>query len=357
MGNIILSKLLVIGIIFLLYYAGIKFIIYFLPFILGWLLSILIEPLVSFLHIRMKIFRGFASFLSIILFISGFGLIITLLGGVLFSELTKLSNHLPQLTNQLKHYLIYLTEQFELFYINISPSIMDSLSNALSNILNSLTRFVGFLAASAVNFLTAIPNVFIFIIVTLISAFFISKDKEKIRRFIRTQFPVHLLRHKNIQILKDDLVLALLGYIKAQLILMIITFAVGSIGLYIIGINYAVLISLGVSVLDALPIFGSGSIYIPWIISRLILKDFKLALFLGIVYLSITLTRQTLEPKILGTQIGLYPLVTLMSMYIGLKVLGFSGLILGPIIVISLSTFQKTGLLPKWKSSEPKSKL
>jgi len=354
MGNIILSKLLVIFIIIFMYYIGLKALIYLLPFILGWFISMLIEPLVDLLHKKLRILRGIATFLSILIFVSITSLIITFIGGLFVAEITKLTNRLPELTNQIRSIVFYLSERFNSYYITIPPNVMNSLSDTISNIVNNLTQFAGYLATSAFNFIAAIPSVFVFILITLISTYFITKDKEKIRRFISNQFPVHLLRHKNVILLKEDLIFALFGYIRAQLILMTITFTISSIGLYLIGINYFLLIALGISILDALPIFGSGSVYIPWLIVRLIFKDFQTALFLGIIYLCVTLTRQMLEPKILGKQIGLYPLVTLMSMYVGLKVLGVFGLILGPIIMISITTFQKSGLLPRWKTEYKK---
>ncbi|SHK15185.1 sporulation integral membrane protein YtvI [Paramaledivibacter caminithermalis] len=349
MGNIIISKLMVLFILVLIYIIIAKSFILLLPFVFGWIISIIIEPMVCFLNKRLKIYRGISSFISIIAFVLIAGLIIFSLGGLLISELTKLSNKLPSLSFKANDFIPYINNKLEPFYINVSPNISKSIYDTLYNFINSLTKYIGVLASSTINFVTAIPNLVLFILFTLLSSFFISKDKEKIYNFIRAYIPDSIFKSKKLNILKEDLFSALLGYIKAQLILMTITFTESAIGLTLIGANYSILIALVVSFVDALPVLGSGSIYIPWIIFKLLQKDYNTAIFLLILYLTITIVRQTLEPKILSTQIGLYPLVTLISIYIGIKVFGFIGIILGPIIVISILALQKMGILPTFK--------
>lgn len=350
MGNIIISKLMIIFIIILIYLILAKSLVLLLPFIFGWIISIIVEPMVCFLNKKFRIYRGLSSFISIIAFVVIAGLIISSLGGLLISELTKLSNRLPSLSLKANDLLSYIDQRFQSFYISISPNIAQSIYDTLYNILNSLTKYIGVLATSTINFVTAIPNFLLFILFTLLSSFFISKDKEKIYKFIRSRIPDSIFRSKKLKILKEDLFSALLGYIRAQLILMTITFVESAIGLTLIGANYSILIALIVSFVDALPVLGSGSIYIPWIIVKLLQNDFNTAIFLLILYLTITIVRQTLEPKILSTQIGLYPLVTLMSIYIGIRLFGFIGIILGPIIVISILALQKMGIIPTFKS-------
>lgn len=350
MGNIIISKLMTLIVLILLYFIITKSIVLMLPFIFGWLISIIIEPIVTFLHKKLRIHRGLASFISIIGFVIISGLLISLLGGLAISELTKLSDRLPDLTLKTKVFIKYVDEKFRPLYINISPDLEKSIYTSLYNFLNSLTKYIGVLATSTINFVTAIPHFLLLLLFTLLSTFFISKDKIKIYNFIRTHIPQEIYRSEKLKILKEDLFFALLGYLKAQLILMSITFTESAIGLTLIGVNYSILIAIVISFLDALPVLGSGSIYIPWIIIKLIGKNYNTAVFLLILYLTITVVRQTLEPKILSTQIGLYPLVTLISIYIGIRTLGFIGIILGPIIVISLLALNKMGIIPTWKA-------
>lgn len=349
MNNIVISKLMIIFILILIYIIIAKSIVLLLPFIFGWIISIVVEPMVIFLNRKLKIYRGISSFISIISFVLIAGLLISSLGGLLISELTNLSNRLPDLKLKVNDFIGYLNNKFQTFSIGISPNIAKSIYETLYNFFNSLIKHLGVLATSTLNFVTAIPNFLLFILFTLLSAFFISKDKEKIYKFIILYIPSSVFKNKKFKILKDDLIFALLGYIKAQLILMSITFIESVIGLTIIGVNYSILIAFIISFVDALPVLGSGSIYIPWIVIKLLANDYNTAIFLLILYLTVTIVRQTLEPKILSTQIGLYPLVTLMSIYIGIKLFGFIGIILGPIIVISILALQKMDIIPGFK--------
>lgn len=346
MGNIIISKLMIILIVVLLYFIIAKSIVFMLPFIIGWLISIIIEPLVIFLHKKLRIYRGIASFVSIILFVVIAGALISTLGSFLFSELTKLTDKLPDIAVRTSEFFTYIDEKFQSFYINIPPNIAASVYDTLYNFLNSLTKYFGVLATSTINVVTAIPNFLLFLLFTLLSSFFISKDKEKIYGFFREHIPSKVYNNRKLIILKDDLLAALLGYIKAQLILMTITFTESAIGLTLIGVNYSILFAFIISLVDALPVLGSGSIYIPWIILKLIEADYNTSIFLLILYLTVTIIRQTLEPKILSTQIGLYPLVTLMSIYIGIRLFGFIGIILGPIIIITIFALKKMDIIP-----------
>jgi len=350
MGNIIISKLMTLMVLVLLYFIIAKSMVFMLPFIIGWFISIIIEPIVAFLNRKLKIYRGLASFISVIGFVVVGGLLISLLGGLIISELTKLSNRLPDITLKANDFIKYIDEKFQAFYINIPPDLAASIYNSLYNFLNSLTKYIGVLATSTINFVTAIPNFLLFILFTLLSAFFISKDKAKIYDFIRAHIPKRIYRSNRMKILKEDLLFALFGYFKAQLILMTITFTESAIGLTLIGVNYSILIAIIISFLDALPVLGSGSVYIPWIILKLMDKNYDTAVFLLILYLTITLVRQTLEPKILSTQIGLYPLITLMSIYVGIKIFGFIGIILGPIIVIAILALRKMDIIPAFKN-------
>ncbi|WP_432665415.1 sporulation integral membrane protein YtvI [Wukongibacter baidiensis] len=349
MGNIIISKLMIVLIVVVLYFIIAKSIVFMLPFIIGWLISIIIEPMVTFLHKKLRIYRGIASFISIILFVVIGGVLISTLGGFLFSELTKLTDKLPDIAVKTSEFFTYIDEKFQTLYINIPPNIATSIYDSLYNFLTSLTKYFGVLATSTINVVTAIPNFLLFLLFTLLSSFFISKDKEKIYSFFKNHVPEKIYNNSKLRILKDDLLSALLGYIRAQLILMTITFTESAIGLTLIGVNYSILFAFIISLVDALPVLGSGSIYIPWIILKLIEADYNTAVFLLILYLTVTIVRQTLEPKILSTQIGLYPLVTLMSIYIGIRLFGFIGIILGPIIVIAIFALQKMDIIPTRK--------
>ena len=121
------------------------------------------------------------------------------------------------------------------------------------------------------------------------------------------------------------------------------------IGLSIINVRYALLIAVIIGIIDALPVFGSGFIIWPWCIYNLIIGNYGMTIGLIILYVVLLITRQFLEPKIIGKQIGIHPLVTLMSIYIGIKIFGVFGFIIGPCIIIIIKSLQNENILPKWR--------
>ena len=137
---------------------------------------------------------------------------------------------------------------------------------------------------------------------------------------------------------------AILGYLRAQIVLMLITMAQTLLGLYILGVDYVLLITLFVGILDILPILGPGLIFVPWIIVLLFSSRVKLALALLILYAIISVVRQVIQPKILGVSIGIHPLEALISLYVGYKVFGILGVIIGPILLVVLKGLWQSNL-------------
>ncbi|MDF2547789.1 MAG: sporulation integral rane protein YtvI [Anaerosolibacter sp.] len=344
----LLVRLLIAGLTIVgIYFVSTTLIFYILPFLLGWLVASAIEPTVDLMTNRFKMPRSLSAFISTLFFVLFTGLLISLVGGIIIVELTKLSIDLPEYSKKIYIQGLAIFEQAQNVYFTLPPDIAQQIMNGLYTLVQSLSNLLTLFLSSLLGFLSGIPSVLVFILVTIISTFFIARDKQMITRFIRAQIPSGMISKG--KILKHDLLFALLGYIKAQLILMSITFIECAIGLTIIGIDYSVLVALVASIIDAFPILGTGSVFVPMIIWHLVTGKYKIAVSLAVLYGILIFVRQLLEPKVLGTQIGLYPLVTLMAMYIGLKLFGVIGLIIGPISMIVLMTLQKVDILPKWK--------
>jgi sporulation integral membrane protein YtvI len=186
--------------------------------------------------------------------------------------------------------------------------------------------------SSVLGWLANVPSTLTIFIISLLIAFFISKDfplwKTRILRFVNPA-----IQEKG-SIVLDDLGRAIFGYTRAQAILITITFVQVLIGLLILGVDYAFSLSLLAAVLDILPLLGTGSLFVPWAIYLLIVGNIKLAVGLLIVYGLIVAVRQILEPKILADSIGLDPLFTIVMMYAGYHAVGFLGVILAPFLLI-----------------------
>ena len=150
---------------------------------------------------------------------------------------------------------------------------------------------------------------------------------------------------------KTILIEKALKIVKGYLILMVINFAEISLGLLLFGVKNAVVIAIGIAMLDVLPILGTGTVLIPWSLISLINGNYGLALGLIVLYIITVIVRNLIEPKIIGGQVGLHPLITLVSIFIGLRLFGFFGMICLPLAIIIIFSLYKGGKFDFLKSS------
>lgn len=321
------------------YYFGSIFISATLPFVLAWGIAFFIEPLIRFLQKKLRVSRSIAIYFSLSLLVGTFLLVIFIIGGLITIETIEFSSMLSENRNYFYDEARLIFDKVHAFYNLLPKEISQSLLNGINILADKITLYMSVVLSSILSLLTFVPEAFVFLIVTIIAAFFFARDKEQIQSFV--------LKHTEASwrekagALKKDLLLALMGYIKAQLILMTVTFSVSIIGLYIVGIEYAAVIALIVSLIDALPILGVSAVYLPMIVWNILQSDYSVAVYISIVYVSAMTIRQLLEPKVLGKQIGIHPLLTLVSMYVGLKTLGVLGLIIGPVAVVIVMAYYK----------------
>ncbi|MGE4283255.1 MAG: sporulation integral membrane protein YtvI [Clostridia bacterium] len=322
-----------------------------LPFIIAYAIAYISDPVVTFMEEKWRVPRRFSSAITILSILLLIGTLITAIVYRIIYEVKKLSERLPDLLNMITEQASNLMDKGINIYLTLPPEVSlfaDEVITAVrSNMMRILDPATRATRDFAINFATSLPSILIFIIIMFTSSYFMSSDKEKIMDFLKKQLPPEWIAR--IVSIKNDLLFALLGYIKAQLILMSITFVEVSIGFLIIGVDYAILLALLISIIDALPILGTGTILIPWAIVSMISGNFPRALSLVILYGIVLLVRQLLEPKVVGGQIGLYPLATLMSMYIGLQIFGIVGMIFGPITILIIKNLQNAGLFRLWK--------
>ena len=304
------------------------------PFFIGWLLSLIFVPFVNFLEKKIKLPRWIGSLVAILLLIGFFIIIVLGLWKKLYTEAQLFYQNLPFYINDLQNSIEKISHNVDNmvahFPVDLRP-YLDSSFNVLLGILPSLIQSGG---SQSFNLLKAIPNIIMVTIVSFISAYFFTKDKALISAFFHKYF--HTLLEGQLKEAKEHLKYSILGYVKTQCILMFYTFTICIIGLFFFFFPYALLLSVIISLIDALPFFGSGFILWPGAVIYLIMGSSSIAIGYLIIYHCVNFMRQVMQPKILGTQIGLHPLLILISMYIGLKCIGFLGMIIGPILAVLL---------------------
>ncbi|MDD3705455.1 MAG: sporulation integral membrane protein YtvI [Clostridiaceae bacterium] len=344
--NIILKILIYVAIALIVFFAFKLIFMYFMPFIIALLLSMIIEPLVQFLQ-KLKIKRGFSVLLSILIFLGGFIAFSTFAITRIVYELIKLYNHLPKYYDGIYNFSASIVQQATDLYLQLPQEALNIMQQVLSTVFDKVTAFLSHTTTWLIDTVTVLPSTLIFILITLIATFFITKDKSLIKDFIFRQLPPTW--GAKMTSLKTDLLVALVGFLKAQSIILSVTFIECFIGLTIIGVDYAFTLAIIIALVDILPVLGTGGIYVPWAITNLILGNYGLGISLLVLYAVITMVRYMIEPKVVGQQLGLHPIVTLMAMFAGLKLIGVAGLILGPTAAVCVKAFQSAGILPKFK--------
>lgn len=320
---------------------------YFAPFIFGYILCLILSPIYKFFQ-KIKLPKALSSLLCIFIFVFLIGFIGVGIFGQILKEGKEFSKELPYYFEQVKN-------TFENIQLKIQDTLQilpDSLENIFDNFYENSKTFISeFLGNGIKNtsfkVIKMLPNTFMVIVLGLISCFLILMDKENIESFLIRQLPKK--QKEKFFMIKTSILETFLGYIKAQLIIMCFIGTICFIGLTIIKAPYALLIGFIIGVIDALPVFGSGFILWPWCIYNIIVKNYNFAIGLIFIYLVIIITRQIIEPKIVGKQIGIHPLVTLISIYIGLKIFGIFGFIIGPCIMVIIKSLQNENILPKWR--------
>lgn len=313
----------------------------FMPFLLAFLIAAACQRIIRFLEKRLKINRGISSALLIALLVAAMCALVSLIIYQLVIQTKGLLTILPQGIETLK-------KQWEIFYANfaeyrtnLSPELSSSIDAAVNSAFTSVQNMAQPLADGAVNaaknFAFSLPNIFMFLTMFLLATFFFTKDYTQVINFFKELIPERFVQ--KIKYLKNTVFQAFFKYIKAQLILMCITFAIASASLWTLGIGYPLIIGLVIGAVDALPFFGTGIIMLPWAAVTLLEGDFFLAAALVVVHLICQLMRQILEPRIVSAQIGVHPIFTLVSVYIGLKLFGVAGMLLAPAVTMLAVNF------------------
>lgn len=320
----------------------------FAPFIIAWCFATLLNPVVSWLAYKLKVPRGIGTILSMLSILSGLLGILTVLVKKLWEQIINLASTLPTLTDEIIFQINSIEEKLgEKIHLLPGTQGITNLDTLIKQMLNSVSSFLTSAIPTIYGAISKVPDVVLFVVVMLVATFFMTKDYYEIKKFVKAQFSDTIV--DRIVVMQRGMLGAIGGYIRTQIILMSMTFSICLVGLFIFRLDYALLLSVIIAFVDALPVFGSGTILIPWAIYNFLTGNLTLAVGLICIYGIIFITRQVMEPKILSTQIGVYALVTVMAVYIGYKSLGVLGMILGPVVVVTLQMLQNVGVLPQFK--------
>lgn len=324
------------------------------PFIIGFLIAFMMNPLVNFFQERVKMPRALAVIIALALIMSLFAGLITLLIVEIASGAEYLAKvvpeHLVTLIDYVEHLfaaqLIPLYNQLAGMFQNLEAdqqdTIMSNIQNVGANIGTTAGNFIKNFFEKIPNILSWFPNAATVLIFSLLGTFFISKDWYRLSALSNRLLPNRARTSSRTVFI--DLKKALFGFVKAQATLISITTVIILIGLLILRIDYAITIALVTGIVDIIPYLGTGAVFVPWIIYEAIAGDMATAIGLGVLYIVVLVQRQVMEPKILSSSIGLDPLATLTALFVGFKTIGFLGLIVGPVVLVVFNTLQRANV-------------
>jgi len=321
---------------------------FLLPFIIGIFIAFLIDPMVSLIEKKFRLDRGMVVGVVLTAIFCLFGYVFTLIITRLTFELSKLIYTLPNYSNYYNMVFDRITAYLVYFSTKIPEDILEYVKNNLNQILSAMTGFLSNIYSFLMNKVTMVPNLFInlfvFLIFVFLFSYFFSKDKNKILKFLMNILPKTLQEKiKNVQI---ELFLSFINMIKAQIILVMISTTITILGLYILKVDYALTLGIICGLLDILPLFGPSLIFIPWIIFSVIMGNISFAMGLLILYVIMIGSRQIFQAKIISQNLGIDPLLTLISIYLGIEIFGFMGLFIGPLVVVIMRALLHSGVIP-----------
>lgn len=318
------------------------------PFAAGFVIAYLLRPPVRFISKRLRLGQKPSAVLAVLIFYCTAGLLIFLLGIRAFSAARAFLFHLPDLyTAHVEPVLSGMYSAIEQSFLHMDPALLAALEEMMTQLSQSLGQTVSSLSGIAMGYVSgaasSLPGLFISLLLLIISTFFISADYERITGFFLSQLDGK--RREVFLLVKEYVVGTLFVCIRSYALIMSITFLELSAGLSIIGVENSVLIAFLIALFDILPVLGTGGVMIPWVILEALKANFSLAAGLLCVYLFVTVVRNILEPKIVGAQIGLHPVATLLSMFVGAQLFGVIGLFGFPIGLSLLRYLNENGVI------------
>lgn len=338
------------GILAVLFFAFYRYILpILLPFIIGFCVASIVQLPLG--RIRLKVPRH-RRLLSCALVVVFYGLVVGLLvlfGSSIVREVGNLVRSLPDVfQQQIYPFFNYLADQVKMLLNPFDPKLTEWIIGLGKTIAQSLGQFATDLSAGAVkvvaNSAISIPGILIQIIITVVSSFYMACDYELVLSFIKSLIPAGK-RHFVIDVIRYAKT-AVLAFIKTYSILFVVTFLELWIGLSILKIPYSLAIAFGIALFDLMPVLGTGGILLPWTVIALALGRYGMALGVGLLYIFITVVRNSLEARIVGSEIGLHPLATLVAMILGLNLMGLVGMLVFPITLVALTNIRKATQKP-----------
>ena len=351
--KVILNLVTALAILLLCIFLVPKCIVFFMPFIVGWLISLIAAPVVRFFEEKFKVKRKAVSAIVIIAVIAVVVLAVYLIGAKLVKEGIGFINEVPKLWEIVLDEFNQVGKSLEVLYVKLPGDVQDKIQKITSEMGTYFEGIIGNISAPTFeavgNVAKQIPDIIMAVIICLLSAYFFVADKGYMVQVAEKYVPASI--RYNFELIKRSFRKAIGGYFKAQFKIECWIYLLLVIGLLILNVKYALLVGLGIAFLDFLPVFGTGTVKIPWAVIAFLGKDYRMTFGLVIIWLVGQLVRQIIQPKIVGDSIGVDAIPTLFLLYIGYKIGGVVGMIFAVPIGIIIANLYEEGVFETTRQS------
>lgn len=318
----------------------------FAPFLAALVTAALLNPLVKWFQRRLGLSRPVLTGLLLVLVFGALGAAIGFLGYAAANELVSLTQNWRGLLDSLQGALDQTEELFARLWTLVPPQLNETVQSVTDGLLDWLSVATPSLLNILVDYTTnkamGVPSFVIALVIFLMATYFLTADYPYLRSRAAQSMGDNLL-HFCRQV-RSTALGAFGGYLKAELLLSVGVFFILLGGFLLIRQPYGLLLALGLAILDFIPIVGAGTVMVPWAVIALLTRDYKTAIELMAIWGVIALFRRVMEPKFVGDQTGLSPILSLVSIYVGMKVAGVLGMILGPICLLVLLNLAGMGM-------------
>ncbi len=321
-----------------------RIIIYFMPFVVGWLIGLVASPLVHFFEKRLKIRRKAGTAFVIIAVIALVIVAGYFLSAKLAEQVVNFIGDVPKLWEDAQEDFSEIGDKLSIAYKYLPVELQTAISNITGNVQEYFGGIMESISEPTIaalgSFVGSLPNIVISVIMCLLFAYFYVADKSYFTELLEKILPESVL--ERLGMVKKGLARAVGGYFKAQIKIEIWMYFLLGIGFSALHVKYAFIIAIGVAFLDLLPFFGTGTVLIPWAVIKFLSSDYKMVIGLLIIWGVGQLVRQLIQPKIVGDSVGLAPIPTIILLFLGYRMAGVLGMIIAvPVGIIILNLYQE----------------
>lgn len=316
---------------------------YLIPFVVAFFIAFLVQKPARFISKKIRLSdRLCAAFLAAGIFIIAALIIFFLIYGIV-GGMSDLLDNAPNFISYISNAFSSLESKIYSVLNQFSPDLVSDASKVLGEALeNTALRFTDWISSFLADIVKSAPSFLFSTLVALVASCYIAKDYEGLKRFFFSMCG----NKKSQTLVKIKLIFtqSVLKLLRGYLILFLIMTVLLFFAFLILKIKYPFFVALLIALIDLLPVLGAGTALIPWGLLQIAVGNTAFGFSLLLVYLTVVIARNFLEPKIIGTQIGINPLFTLLAMFLGLKLLGFTGLIIFPVTLIVVIKYYKEQL-------------